>query len=123
MSALALSSSASAASVCFFDCSACLCAAVGVICWGPQEYLWRAVAPSADAQCVSIFDVAGATAAGLAGLDVVRAVMAVCQTHYVERSCVCGTLRGGGAVGMQGSGCRPRMRLSQSYAPGAPPPP
>jgi hypothetical protein len=51
-----------------------------------QEFLWRVVAPSADAQGVTLFDLAGATMAALRGLDSVRAVMALCQTHYMERS-------------------------------------
>jgi hypothetical protein len=54
-----------------------------------EEYLWRVVASNrADAQAVTLFDLAGLTMASVGALakqDACKAVVDVCKEHYVER--------------------------------------
>jgi hypothetical protein len=53
-----------------------------------QEYMWRVICNDADdAQAVTLFDIAGVSMGMLSNMEVVRAVMNICQQHYVERSC------------------------------------
>ena len=53
-----------------------------------QEFMWNVVAPHKASRCVSIFDLKGISVKGMSGkgVAVVRAVMNMCQTHYMERS-------------------------------------